>query len=38
VRKFATNKGIEAKDALAEGMAEKAGEFKSKGAQIYKKV
>jgi len=38
VRDYAANKGIEAQDALAEGMAEKAGEFKSKGAQLYKKV
>ena len=38
VRDYAAKKGIEAKDALAEGMAEKANEFKDKGAEIYKKV
>ena len=38
VRDYAANKGIDAQDALAEGMAEKAGEFKSKGAELYKKV
>ncbi|MGB0237820.1 MAG: phosphomethylpyrimidine synthase ThiC [Cycloclasticus sp.] len=38
VRDYAANKGIEAKDALEEGMVEKAVEFKSKGAEIYKKV
>lgn len=38
VRDYAAKKGIDAKDALVEGMAEKAGEFKSKGAQLYKKV
>ena len=38
VRDYAAKKGIEAKDALVEGMAEKANEFKDKGAEIYKKV
>jgi len=38
VRDYAANKGIDEQEALAEGMAEKAGEFKSKGAQLYKKV
>ena len=38
VRDYAAKKGIDTNDALAEGMADKATEFKSKGAEIYKKV
>ncbi len=38
VREYAAKKGIDTNDALAEGMADKATEFKSKGAEIYKKV
>ena len=38
VREYAAKKGIDATDALAEGMADKANEFKAKGAQLYKKV
>ncbi len=38
VREYAANKGINTNDALAEGMADKAIEFKSKGAEIYKKI
>lgn len=38
VREYAAEKGINATDALAEGMADKADEFKAKGAQLYKKV
>jgi phosphomethylpyrimidine synthase len=35
VREYATQKGIEEEDALSEGLAEKAKEFKDKGSQIY---
>lgn len=38
VREYAAEKGINARDALTEGMAEKASEFKNKGAEIYRKV
>ncbi|MEW5057634.1 MAG: phosphomethylpyrimidine synthase ThiC [Cycloclasticus sp.] len=38
VREYAAKKGIMASDALAEGMADKANEFKNKGAEIYRKV
>jgi len=38
VREYAAEKGIHSRDALAEGMAEKASEFKNKGAEIYRKV
>jgi len=38
VRDYAANKGIDANDALAEGMTDKASEFKNKGAEIYKKI
>ncbi|MDX2426557.1 MAG: phosphomethylpyrimidine synthase ThiC [Cycloclasticus sp.] len=38
VRDYAAKKGIEVNDALAEGMAEKANEFKDKGAELYKKI
>lgn len=38
VRDYAAKKGIDTDDALVEGMADKANEFKSKGAEIYKKV
>jgi len=38
VRDYAAKKGINANDALAEGMTDKASEFKNKGAEIYKKI
>ena len=38
VREYAASKGLETRDALAKGMQEKAGEFKDKGAEIYRKV
>ncbi|MBL4743759.1 MAG: phosphomethylpyrimidine synthase ThiC [Cycloclasticus sp.] len=38
VREYAAKNDIKAEDALAKGMADKAGEFTSKGAQIYRKV
>jgi phosphomethylpyrimidine synthase len=35
VRDYATQKGLEEATALAEGMREKAEEFRQKGAEIY---
>ncbi len=38
VREYAANQGLNATDALAKGMEDKANEFKDKGAEIYRKV
>jgi phosphomethylpyrimidine synthase len=38
VREYAAKEGIKEQDALAQGMAEKADEFKDKGAQLYRKI
>lgn len=38
VREYAANLGVEAEQALDEGMKEKAEEFKQQGAEIYKEV
>ncbi|MEO1889475.1 MAG: phosphomethylpyrimidine synthase ThiC [Cycloclasticus sp.] len=38
VREYAAKQGINATDALAKGMEDKANEFKDKGAEIYAKV
>jgi len=36
VREYAADKGVaDAADALAEGMAEKAAQFRAQGAQVY---
>jgi phosphomethylpyrimidine synthase len=36
VRAYAADKGLSEEDALADGMAEKAREFKDGGAKIYR--
>ncbi|ORU94153.1 MAG: phosphomethylpyrimidine synthase ThiC [Cycloclasticus sp. symbiont of Bathymodiolus heckerae] len=38
VREYAAKQGLNASDALAKGMEDKANEFKEEGAEIYKKV
>jgi phosphomethylpyrimidine synthase len=38
VREYAQKKGLEAKDALAAGMEEKAREFRESGSRIYQKT
>ena len=35
VREYAAKQGLEEKEALAKGMAEKSKEFADKGAEIY---
>jgi phosphomethylpyrimidine synthase len=38
VREYAAKQGVDETAALAQGMAEKASEFKSQGAEVYRKL
>jgi phosphomethylpyrimidine synthase len=38
VRKYAAEQGVEAREALERGLAEKSQEFVEKGAEVYSKT